>query len=208
MLAFPRFLLKRSLNCSAAFKRATCCHTWKLKDCQTGSHLGRDDPKRCNQIKIILFIQTSLAQSESASPKATSLYVYTRSLFLVACLPSRWQRASRARCLQTKAGGLITPRSSKPLFPGTLNSIANGSICQHMSTYFSMRQHTSAYVTESGWCCSPSTPCQSSSSAYVSVCQRMSAYVSIRQHTSAYVRDRIMLLTLYALPVYVLPHIS
>jgi hypothetical protein len=49
--------------------------------------------------KIMPFIQTCLAQSQSASPKATALYVYNMSLFLVACLLNRWQRASSARCL-------------------------------------------------------------------------------------------------------------
>jgi hypothetical protein len=57
----------------------------------TGSHLGRDDPKRCNQIKIMPFIQTGLAQSESASPKATTLYVYNMSLFRVVCLLNRYK---------------------------------------------------------------------------------------------------------------------
>jgi hypothetical protein len=50
--------------------------------------------------KIMPFIQTSLAQSESASPKATTLYVYNMPLFRVAllhaCLLNRWQRASIA----------------------------------------------------------------------------------------------------------------
>jgi hypothetical protein len=63
------------------------------------------------------FIQTCLAQSESASPKATTLYVHNMLLFLVACLLNRWQRASSARCVQNKARGLTTPRSSKPPFP-------------------------------------------------------------------------------------------
>jgi hypothetical protein len=71
------------------------------------------------------FIQTCLDQSESASPKATTLCVYNMSLFLVACLQNRWQRASSARCLQTnKARGLTTPRSSKPLFPDLFDIIA------------------------------------------------------------------------------------
>jgi hypothetical protein len=37
------------------------------------------------------FIQTCLAQSQRASPKATTLYVYNMSPFLVACLLNRWQ---------------------------------------------------------------------------------------------------------------------
>jgi hypothetical protein len=69
------------------------------------------------------FIQTCLAQSESASPKATTLYVYNMSLFLVACLLNRWQRASSARCLQKKARGLTTPRSSKPPSPDSADVI-------------------------------------------------------------------------------------
>ena len=86
---FPPFLLKWSFNGRAAFKRAfrpTWCDKGKLKDGQTGSHVGRDDPKRRNQIKIIQFIQTCLTQSKSARPKAATLYVYNMSLFLVACL--------------------------------------------------------------------------------------------------------------------------
>jgi hypothetical protein len=43
------------------------------------------------------FIQTCLAQSPSASPKATTLYVYKMSLFLVECLLNRWHRASTPR---------------------------------------------------------------------------------------------------------------
>jgi hypothetical protein len=39
--------------------------------------------------------------------------VYNMSLFLVACLLNKWQRASSARCLQNKAKGLTTSRSSK-----------------------------------------------------------------------------------------------
>ncbi len=70
------------------------------------------------------FIQTCLAQSESASPKATTLYVYNMSLFLVACLLNRWQSASSARCLQTKARALTAPRSSKPPSPDSADVIA------------------------------------------------------------------------------------
>ncbi len=55
-----------------------------------------DDPKRYNQIKIMPFIQTCLAQSQSASSKAITLYMYNMSLFLVACLLNRWERASSA----------------------------------------------------------------------------------------------------------------
>ena len=69
-------------------------YNWKLKDL---THLGRDDPKRCNQMKIMSFIQTSLAETESASPKSTTLYVYNMSFVLVACLLNRWERA--AKCI-------------------------------------------------------------------------------------------------------------
>jgi hypothetical protein len=58
-----------------------------------GLHLKaqcRDDPKRCNQIKIMPFIRTCFAQSESARPKANTLYTYSVSLFDVACLIIRW----------------------------------------------------------------------------------------------------------------------
>jgi hypothetical protein len=112
--------LKWSFEFSAAFSELSdqldvTLESSKIVKLQ-GSHLGRDDPKRCNQIKIMPFIQTCLTQSESASPKATTLYVYNVSLFLVACLLNRWQRASSARCLenQNKARGLTSPRSTKP----------------------------------------------------------------------------------------------
>ena len=109
-LAFAAFSFESNLNACS-------------KVIQTGSHLGRDDPKRCNQIKIMPFIQTCLAQSESASPKATTLYVYTMSLFRVVCLLNRWKSASSARCLQKKARGLTTPRSSKPPSPDSADVI-------------------------------------------------------------------------------------
>jgi hypothetical protein len=70
------------------------------------------------------FIQIFLAQSESASPEATTLYVYNMSLFLVACLLNRWQRASSAWCLQNKARDLAAPRSSMSPFPDSANAIA------------------------------------------------------------------------------------
>ena len=101
--------------------------------------MGRDDPKRCKQIKIMPFIQTSLAQSESASPKATTLYVHNMSLFLVACLLKSWQRASSARGLQNKARGLTTPRSAKPPSPCLSDPIA---IEIEMSQRCALRQHS------------------------------------------------------------------
>jgi hypothetical protein len=96
LCAFPSFYLGNEL------KRV-------LKDeseWQTGSHLGRDDSKQCKQINIMPFIQTSLAESESASPKATTLHVYNVSLFLVACLLNRWQKAllSKQCWVPTKQG--------------------------------------------------------------------------------------------------------
>ncbi len=96
----PCFHVKWSLKYSTVFKSVvwpTCCDTWKLKDSQTDSHLGRDDPQWYNQLKIMPFIQTSLGPSESASLKATTLHVHNMSLFLfsclVSCLLNRWQRA-------------------------------------------------------------------------------------------------------------------
>ena len=92
---FPRFLLKWRFVFSTVFNRAfrqTLCDSCKFKDSQTGSHLGRDDPKRSNQIKIIPFIQTSLSQSQSVSPKDTTRNVYKMSFFLVACLPNKWHK--------------------------------------------------------------------------------------------------------------------
>jgi hypothetical protein len=43
-----------------------------------------------------VYSDSCLAQTQSASPKAAMLYVHNMSLFLVACLPNRWQRASSA----------------------------------------------------------------------------------------------------------------
>jgi hypothetical protein len=48
-------------------------------------------------------IQTSLTQSDSASPEDTTLYVYNMSIFLVTCLLNRCQRASSAGCLQSRS---------------------------------------------------------------------------------------------------------
>jgi hypothetical protein len=50
--------------------------------------------------------------------------VYNMSLFLVACLLNRWQRASSARCLQRGLTPRATPRSSKPPVPDSADFIA------------------------------------------------------------------------------------
>jgi hypothetical protein len=55
-----------------------------FKDNRPGHDVIFNDPKRCIQIKITLFIQTSFAQSDTARPKATD--VQKMSLFLVACV--------------------------------------------------------------------------------------------------------------------------
>ncbi len=48
--------------------------------------------------KIMPFIETSLVQSASASPKATTLHVYNMSLFLsVACLFNRCQKGKQCK---------------------------------------------------------------------------------------------------------------
>ena len=85
------------------------------------------------------FIHTSFGEGQSARPKATTLYVYNMSLFLVACLLNRWQRASSARCLQIKARGLTTPRSSKPPFPDSAEVIATEN---EVSQRCALRQHS------------------------------------------------------------------
>ena len=69
------------------------------------------------------FIQSCFAPCKSARPKVTTLYVNRKSLFLVARLLNRWQRASSARCLQRKTKGLTTPRSSKPASPDSVDSM-------------------------------------------------------------------------------------
>ena len=101
---FPSFLFKKGFECSAAFKpafRPTWCDICKLKDSQTGSHLGRDDPKRFDQVRIMPFIQTCLAQIQSASLKTTTLYVYNMSIFpVVDRLLNRLERTSSVRYLQ------------------------------------------------------------------------------------------------------------
>jgi hypothetical protein len=50
--------------------------------------------------------------------------VHNISLLLVACLLNKGQRASSARCLQNKARGLTTPRSSKPPSPDIVDVTA------------------------------------------------------------------------------------
>jgi hypothetical protein len=67
-LAFPAF----SLNNQKAVLHLSDLPdlTSTFKNSQTGPHLDRDDPERCNQLKIMPFIRTSLDQSESASLKA------------------------------------------------------------------------------------------------------------------------------------------
>jgi hypothetical protein len=74
-----------ALKCSATFRRAlrpTWCEAWKLKDSQTGSHLGRHDPRRCNQIHIMPFMHTCLDHSQSESLKAITLYVCNMSYYI------------------------------------------------------------------------------------------------------------------------------
>jgi hypothetical protein len=68
-----------------------------------------------------------------------------RSFLLPACL-LKWQRASSARCLQNKARGLTTPRSSKPRFPDSFDLIFEEI---EMSQRCALRQH----------CCKPFCPC-------------------------------------------------
>ena len=96
-------LFSTARACTQTLAFAAFSFEGNVKTCskisQTGSHQGRHDPKRCNQIKIMPFIQTSFRASESARPKATALYVYDMSLFLVACLLNRGKPASSARCL-------------------------------------------------------------------------------------------------------------
>ncbi len=110
------------------------------------------------------FIQTCSAQSESASPKATTLYVYIMSLFLVACLLNRCkEQAVQAPppppreylhlLLQNKARDLTTSRSSKPPFPDSANVIAaevevsqrralRQNSCKSLSLYINTHTHT------------------------------------------------------------------
>jgi hypothetical protein len=61
------------------------------------------------------------------------------SLFLVACLPNRWQGASSARRLQNKARGLTTPRSSQPPSPDSADVIASEI---NVSQHWALRQHS------------------------------------------------------------------
>ena len=69
----------------------------------------------------------------------TTLYVYNMSLFLVAGLLNRWQRASSARCLQNKARVLTTSRTSKPLFPDSVDVMASEI---EVSQRRALRQHS------------------------------------------------------------------
>ena len=80
------------------------------------STLGRQS--ECS-IKIMLFIQTCLAQSESARPE-TNTCMGTMCLFHVACLLITWQREIRARCHATKRRTGPPPTASVPLPPRSL----------------------------------------------------------------------------------------
>jgi hypothetical protein len=77
----PNFLLKNNLN---AFSKIS----------QRGSHLCRDDLKRCNQIKIMPFLRNSSAQSESASYRAVCVQ-YDVAL---SCCLSAIQMATSRQC--------------------------------------------------------------------------------------------------------------
>jgi len=71
--------------------------TYCIKKITLHGDLGRDDPKQCDQIKIMPFIRTSLAQSENARPKANALYVYNVSLFLLACLLNKMATSKQCK---------------------------------------------------------------------------------------------------------------
>jgi hypothetical protein len=71
-----------------SFERNLKCVSRSPKISQTGSHIGFDDPKRFDQIKIIPFIQTSLDEDQSGRPRKP-LYVYSMSLFMVGCLSDK-----------------------------------------------------------------------------------------------------------------------
>jgi hypothetical protein len=88
-----------------------------VKDSQSGSQLGFYHPKWCNQIKIMPFIQTCLAQSQSASPKGTTLYVYNMSLYLVACLLNKCQSASNKNHSNIRNQRNQNPSKFRPLHP-------------------------------------------------------------------------------------------
>ena len=93
-------------------------------------------PTPCNQIKIMSFIQTGLAHSESGSQNTTTRYVYNMSLFLVARLLNIWQRTSCPRCLQTKGRVLTLPRSSNPPLPDSADGIVPEiEVCQHRALW-------------------------------------------------------------------------
>ena len=76
-----------------------------------------------NQIKIMPFIQTSVAQSQSDSTKATTLYVFNMSLFLVVCVLNRWQRARVLIEVKADARLWPSPRDSV-LHPDSVDDIA------------------------------------------------------------------------------------
>jgi hypothetical protein len=63
---------------------------------QTGFHLGRDDPKRCNQRKIVPFIQTSLTSKRSH--KAEGYPAVCVQYVAVSCCLSARQMATSKPC--------------------------------------------------------------------------------------------------------------
>jgi hypothetical protein len=78
----------------------------------------------CNQIKIMSFLQVSLDQSDSASPKATTLYVYNMSLYLVACLLNRWKKSKQCKVPRKRGQRLDHATKLEASFPGSSDVIA------------------------------------------------------------------------------------
>jgi hypothetical protein len=60
------------------------------------------NPKRCNQIKIMPFIQPSLAPSKSASPKATTLHA--QYVAVSCCLSAELMATRKKGKAPTKQG--------------------------------------------------------------------------------------------------------
>ncbi len=85
------------------------------------------------------FYSDSFSSKQKCEPEGYHAVVYNMSLFLVAGPLNRWQSASSARCLQKKARGLTTPRSSNPPSPDSADVIG---VEVEVSQRWALRQHS------------------------------------------------------------------
>ena len=84
--------LSLSPNIFVLFSPARACQLApgrKLKDSQTGSHLGRDDPTRCNKIKNMPFIQSNFFSSKPKCKPEGYHAVCVQYVALSCCLSAK-----------------------------------------------------------------------------------------------------------------------